>query len=508
MFQVGDILYQRYRLIEVLGKTAIGHQTWLADDLFSPIDVYAEQKKRLPWLKWVFDVNQVFRSKVYEKVTVKLLAFNPQLSWEQFKLFEREAKVLQGLNHAFIPRYRNYFEVSVEAGNGVPWFGLVEDYIPGKSLQDLLEQGEHFSEAKIRKFAIKVLNILIYLHELNPPVLHRDIKPSNLILGEDNNIYLIDFGAVQDQSSVTNISFTVVGTSGYTPLEQFWGKAVFSSDLYALGATLIHLLTGISPTDLHNQDYQIEFEDEGKLNPTFKSWLTTLTDIKLSHRYPTAREALKALKTGKIAAKNNQNNNLVKWSNKNELKTNIKLNKTDKLLEIIIPSSQLKLFTKILNPEKALINNSLEVSKVIPLLTVSGLLFIPFSLISTGIILKNPSFIIASLEVMGGISFAMIIVLLFVYVMSVIGSKTSIVLDKETLKMRETILGFNYHEEEESKKNILGIFIHELYHRYKVTINTRKMIYQVGNKLTEEEAVWLAKEIEDWLNLQVKHFYK
>ena len=72
MFQVGDIISQRYRLIEVLGKTAIGHQTWLADDLFSPIDLYATRKKQLPWLKWVFDVNQVFRSKVYEKVTVKL----------------------------------------------------------------------------------------------------------------------------------------------------------------------------------------------------------------------------------------------------------------------------------------------------------------------------------------------------------------------------------------------------------------------------------------------------
>ena len=114
MFQVGDILYQRYRLIKALGKTAIGHQTWLADDLFSPIDLYAEQKKQLPWLKWAFDLNQVFRTKVYEKVTVKLLAFNPQLSWEQFKLFEREAKVLQGLDHRFIPRYRNYFEVPEE----------------------------------------------------------------------------------------------------------------------------------------------------------------------------------------------------------------------------------------------------------------------------------------------------------------------------------------------------------------------------------------------------------
>ncbi len=499
MFQVGDILCQRYRLIKVLGKTAIGHQTWLADDLFSPIDLYATRKKQLPWLKFVFDFHQVFRAKVYEKVTVKLLAFNPQLSWEQFKLFEREAKVLQGLDHPFIPRYRNYFELSEEQGNGVPWFGLVEDYIPGKSLQDLLENGERFSDVKIRKIALKVLKILIYLHELNPPVLHRDIKPSNLILGEDNNIYLIDFGAVQDQNSVTNISFTVVGTSGYTPLEQFWGKAVFSSDLYALGATLIHLLTGISPTELHDQDYQIEFQDQGKINPILKDWLTTLVEIKISQRYQTAREALTALKTGKL--KNNKtNNNLLKAEKKEELITKLRLTKTDESLQVLVPSSKLKLFQKLLKLETNFMNNQLELSKVIPLMTVSGLFLIPFSLTFTGILLQNSSFIIASLEIMGGMSFLIIFVLLLLYVISKVSSKTCFLLDKEKLKIQEKILGFEYDQEEESKNNIVGIFIHELCHRYNVTINTRKMIYQLGNKLTEEEAIWLAKEIENWLN--------
>ncbi|MDJ0843214.1 serine/threonine protein kinase [Crocosphaera sp.] len=500
MFEVGDILCERYQLLEPLGKTAIGHQTWLADDLFSPVDVYCEQKKQYPWLKWIFDVNQVFRPKIYEKVTVKLLAFNPQLSWEQFKLFEREAKVLQGLNHPFIPRYRNYFELSGHRGNSVPWFGLVEDYIPGKSLQDLLEEGERFSESKIRKIAIKVLNILIYLHELNPPVLHRDIKPSNLILGEDNNIYLIDFGAVQDQSSVTNISFTVVGTSGYTPLEQFWGKAVFSSDLYALGATLIHLLTGISPTNLHNQDYQIEFGEKVKIKPSFQTWLTTLTEVKLSQRYPTAREALTALKTGETLKKKKANNKTVKSGNNHELKTKIKLSKTKKSLQVVIPSSQLKLFKQVLKIETIFINNRLNIKKVIPLVTMSGMVLIPFSLIFTGMMLKDPSFIMASLEIMGGMSFMMIFILLFIYIISSMGAKTCLVLDKETLKIQEKILGLEYYQEEESKSNILGIFIHKFLQRYNVTINTRKMIYQLGSQLTEEEALWLAKEIEDWLH--------
>ncbi|NQY07802.1 MAG: serine/threonine protein kinase, partial [Flavobacteriaceae bacterium] len=461
MFQVGDILYQRYRLIEALGKTAIGHQTWLADDLFSPIDLYAEQKEELPWLKFVFDLNQAFRSKVYEKVTVKLLAFNPQLSWEQFKLFEREAKVLQGLDHAFIPCYRNYFEVSQEQGNGVPWFGLVEDYIPGKSLQDLLDDGQRFPEIKVRQIAVKVLKLLIYLHELNPPILHRDIKPSNLILGEDNNIYLIDFGTVQEQNSVTNISFTVVGTSGYTPLEQFWGKAVFASDLYALGATLIHLLTGISPTNLYNQDYQIDFKNSEKINPNFKDWLTTLVDIKVSQRYPTAKEALTALKTGKVSNRKRKTN-LLPGNKRKELITKIKLDKTSNSLQFQIPSSQLKPLKKLLEMDINLSSDHLSIRKMIPLITVSGLLLIPFSFIFTGIVIQNPSFIMASLEIMGGMSFLMVFVILLIYVIGRVSAKTCLLLDKETLKIQEKIFGFEYHKEEESKRNILGIFIHDL----------------------------------------------
>ena len=114
--------------------------------------------------------------------------------------------------------------------------------------------------------------------------------------------------------------------------------------------------------------------------------------------------------------------------------------------------------------------------------------------------IQNPSFIIASLEIMGGMSFLIILVLLLLYIISRMSAKTCFLLDKETLKIQEKILGFEYDQEEESKKDIIGIFIHELRHRYDVTINTRKMIYQLGNKLTEEEAIWLAKEIENWLN--------
>lgn len=221
LFKTEDILQQRYQLKQQLGRTAAGHQTWLATDLQSD-----------------------------EQVTIKILAFSPQMQWEELKLFEREAQILETLTHPRIPRYRNYFDMDKNAGGGVPWFALVQDYIPGASLLELLEEGKRFTEKEVRSIATEILEILIYLHELSPPVLHRDLKPSNLIMGDDKHIYLVDFGAVQAQASVTGVTFTIVGTSGYAPLEQFWGRAVPASDLYALGATLIHLLTGIAPVDL------------------------------------------------------------------------------------------------------------------------------------------------------------------------------------------------------------------------------------------------------------------
>ncbi|MGA8895598.1 MAG: serine/threonine-protein kinase, partial [Planktothrix agardhii] len=271
MFNQQQILQDRYQLQHQYGRTAAGRQTWLAMD-----------------------------QETQEEVIIKLLAFSPQMAWEELKLFEREAQVLQALNHPRIPRYRNYFSIDQNLGGGLPWFGLVQDYIPGSSLQDLLEKGHRFTEAKVKKIAKDILKILIYLHELSPPVLHRDIKPSNLILDSSEQIYLVDFGAVQAQASVTGVTFTVVGTSGYAPLEQFWGRAVAASDLYALGATLIHLLTNTSPADLPQQNSRIQFADLVSLNRNFVLWIEQITEISLENRLPTAREALELLKAGKI----------------------------------------------------------------------------------------------------------------------------------------------------------------------------------------------------------------
>lgn len=263
MLQSGQILCDRYQLQDILGQTA-GRQTWLATDI---------------------------TSQPPEAVVVKLLLFGDQVQWEHLKLFEREAQILRQLDHPQIPKYRDFFSMD----DRLLWFGLVQEYIPGESLRTLLARGERFTEAQVRQVAVNLLHLLRYLHELHPPVLHRDIKPSNLIWGEDNFIYLVDFGAVQDKAAIEGATFTVVGTYGYAPMEQFGGRSVPASDLYALGATLIHLLTGTAPADLPQQNLQIQFRDRITLDPKFAQWIEVLVNPDVGKRFQSAVAALAAL---------------------------------------------------------------------------------------------------------------------------------------------------------------------------------------------------------------------
>ena len=159
-----------------------------------------------------------------------------------------------------------------------------------------MDEGQHFSERQILDIATNILHLLTYLHGLSPPVLHRDIKPSNLVLGEDGYVYLIDFGAVQDRAAVEGASFTVVGSYGYTPMEQFGGRAVPASDLYALEATLIHLLTGVTPADLPQDELHIEFADRVSVSPGLVSWIQQLTEPSIKKRFQTAQAALVGLR--------------------------------------------------------------------------------------------------------------------------------------------------------------------------------------------------------------------
>lgn len=213
---------------------------------------------------------------------------------DDFKFFEREAQVLQVISHPAIPQYLDSFDLKSEKG-----LALVQAYIEARSLAEYLQAGRRFTASEVEQIAQDLLTVLIYLHEGHPPIIHRDLKPSNILLGDRSGnhpgqVYLVDFGSVRT-SMQTSGSMTIVGTFGYMPFEQFQGQATPVSDLYSLGMTLIHLVTGIHPGDLPQDDFQVEYKALASVEPIFASWLQWLTQRNPKQRPQSAQIALQAL---------------------------------------------------------------------------------------------------------------------------------------------------------------------------------------------------------------------
>ena len=234
--------------------------------------------------------------KTQNLVVIKLLLLNRNLERETYRLFEREAKILQELQHVAIPSYLDYFDVETKYGKS---FALVQSYVNAPSLEEYVKKGRIFNEIELKKIAQAILKIAIYLHNRHRPIIHRDIKPSNILLTNrsSNNggqIYLVGFGSVQAAANQLGIK-TIVGTYGYMPPEQFGRFAVFASDLYGLGTTLIYLASGQDPADLPQKDLQVSFEDVVNLSPGFIDWLQSITAPSLDRRLSSAEEAMEAL---------------------------------------------------------------------------------------------------------------------------------------------------------------------------------------------------------------------
>ncbi|MBW4463675.1 MAG: serine/threonine protein kinase [Nodosilinea sp. WJT8-NPBG4] len=226
-------------------------------------------------------------------IALKELSLRGLQDWKKIELFEREARTLKTLNHPAIPQYIDFFQVDTADNR---WFYLAQDLAEGTSLADWVEGGGWVDEAEARRIATAVLDVLIYLHGLNPPVIHRDLKPQNIIRRDDGHIYLVDFGAVQTvyRDSLRQGS-TVVGTYGYMAPEQFRGQAVPATDLYGLGATLLFLLTHQSPADLPQERLRINFRPYVAVSAAFANWLDQLLDPLVEDRFASAQVALAAL---------------------------------------------------------------------------------------------------------------------------------------------------------------------------------------------------------------------
>jgi eukaryotic-like serine/threonine-protein kinase len=302
-------LQDRYQLKKRLGANG-GKQTWLTEDLATNTEV-----------------------------TVKALYFGQGMEWQDLKLFEREAQTLKSLSHPRIPRYQDSFWLEQPEGN---YFCLVQDYIPGISLAEKVSSGWRLDDAEVEQVATRILEILVYLHRQNPPVIHRDIKPNNLIWSEDNQVYLVDFGAVQAEVSAGR-TMTVVGTYGYMPPEQFGGRTVPASDLYGLGTTLLFLLTGTNPADLPQKDLKVQFQDRVRVGQPLKQWLERMVEPSLDRRFRDAEEALTFLKKkSSLSDLKTVKTSDIKYSAK-PLGTIVRLERTPEELDIEIPNRSFNL---------------------------------------------------------------------------------------------------------------------------------------------------------------------
>jgi serine/threonine protein kinase len=226
------------------------------------------------------------------RVAVKELQFTRLGDWKYLELFEREAKMLSMLDHPGIPRIFDYFEGDGDAAT----FYIVQELIEGPSLQQRMESGPMLGQKEIYELALGLLDVLDYLHGRAPPVIHRDIKPSNVLLRPDGRPALIDFGGVNVGWHPPGAAgTTVVGTFGYMPPEQLVGQGGPTSDLYALGATLLHLVTGRSPSDFPFDAGRIEVPENLPIEPSLGRLIEALLRPAPRDRPRTAEAARRML---------------------------------------------------------------------------------------------------------------------------------------------------------------------------------------------------------------------
>jgi serine/threonine protein kinase, bacterial len=206
------------------------------------------------------------------------------------ELFEREAKILKSLHHPGIPQYYDFF---VATGRKY----LAMELIHGQDLDlYIIEHGTVTLKQAI-DWMIQLCEILGYIHSQQPPLIHRDVKPANILVRAiDKRIFLLDFGAVKE---IGTLGGTKIGAPDYMAPEQNNGQPCTQSDLYAIGPTLIFLLTGRNPAEfleLQPDGYRFNLASIPSITPPVQSLIDKVTQRRVRDRYQTARDLAQALK--------------------------------------------------------------------------------------------------------------------------------------------------------------------------------------------------------------------
>jgi len=205
------------------------------------------------------------------------------------ELFEREAKTLKALNHPGIPQFFDFF---VEGGKKY----LVMEMLHGEDLEKRIYKCGPVPPQQALEWMIQTCEVLGYIHSQKPPRVHRDIKPANLLVRHrDNGISVIDFGAVKEIGTPPG---TRIGVEGYTAPEQDRGQPIPQSDLYAIGPTLIFLLTGEGPQKFYGKlarGYGFKLDNIPTIAPKLRETILRTTAANPGERFQTAQQLAQAL---------------------------------------------------------------------------------------------------------------------------------------------------------------------------------------------------------------------
>jgi serine/threonine protein kinase len=261
----GDLLEDRYEIQEIVGVGGMGTVYRARDTNFKAIRLVAVKEM----------ISQINDPLVRKKIYLN---------------YERESNILATLRHPTIPRIYDYFMKDERVY-------LVMEFVMGRDLDEILaETTVFFSESQVLSWGIEVCDVLHYLHSHQPePIIFRDIKPSNIMITPTNHVMLIDFGIAKlfDPAEKN----TMIGTQGYSPPDQYRGEATPKVDVYALGATLHHLLTLRDP----RMEAPFSFAERPikDINPSVSDEVIAVIDRALEYdpanRYETAEEMKEAL---------------------------------------------------------------------------------------------------------------------------------------------------------------------------------------------------------------------
>jgi serine/threonine protein kinase len=273
----GEVLAKRYQIRSLLSSGGFG-VTFLARNVYLPGQPLCIVKKLAPNVS------------------------DPKLVDRAYHQFDLEALSLSRLGtHAQVPCLLDYFKLGADAY-------LVEEYIPGMVLNQAIRNQGAFTEAVVEQFLTQMLHLLEYIH--SHQLIHRDIKPENIILCQtDRRFVLVDFGAVEDLDPATKVRQTnarsAIGTPRFAPPEQLAGRAVYASDLYALGMTCIYLLTGQEPShfDTNPLTCELIWSEAIDISEGLREIIDKTIQISVADRYHSAAQVLTALENRATRAK-------------------------------------------------------------------------------------------------------------------------------------------------------------------------------------------------------------